>query len=76
MNKRLYQQWTPRPVFAERGLSGNSKDRRKQYRKYCLKYGWDNVKRINIPFTAYQVSGQAYETLQQGTRVVITKKEA
>jgi len=39
---------TARPMFAERGLSGNSKDRRRKHRAYCLKYGWDNVERIQV----------------------------
>jgi hypothetical protein len=36
---------TTRPVRVERGLSGSSKDRRKQYRKYQRKYGVENVDR-------------------------------
>lgn len=42
---RLDQQLTPRPTRVERGLSGNSKDRRSQYRKYQRKYGVKNVAR-------------------------------
>lgn len=33
----------------EKGLNGNGKQRRSEFREFCLKYGKDNVKRINNP---------------------------
>jgi len=33
----------------EKGLNGNGKQRRSEFRDLCLKYGKENVKRINNP---------------------------
>jgi hypothetical protein len=41
----LDRQLEIKPVRVKRGLSGNSADRRKQYRRYRRKYGIDNVDR-------------------------------